>query len=289
MATITSDRKSFFKSFAGNQNTAEAKMGFFDHVEDLRWHLIRACAVFIITAAILFMRIDWIFDHIITAPARADFVSYGALCRFGHWMHIGDALCMPPVNINLQVNTVNGTFTSALSIAAIGGFIISLPYILWEIWRFVKPGLSIKEKKYARGGIFWISFYFFCGAAFGYFLMAPFTYNFLSTFTLGKYGMIKYIPSIDDYISSLSNVTLGCGLAFELPIIAYLLAKLGIITASFLKKQFKIALVIIMIVAGIITPSPDWISQLIVSIPLIILYWISILLVSKVDKQRVKV
>ena len=101
--------------------------------------------------------------------------------------------------------------------------------------------------------------------------------------------MIKYIPSIDDYISSLSNVTLGCGLAFELPIIAYLLAKLGIITASFLKKQFKIALVIIMIVAGIITPSPDWISQLIVSIPLIILYWISILLVSKVDKQRVKV
>jgi len=174
---------------------------------------------------------------------------------------------------------------SALSISMIGGIVIAFPYLIWELWRFIKPALSPKELKYSRGSIFWVSFCFFCGAAFGYYLLAPFTFNFLANFTLGTVGAYKYMPTLDDYIDSLNNIILGCGIAFELPILAYVLAKIGFISASFLKKYRKYAFVIILILAAIITPSPDWTSQVIVAIPLLLLYEISIVLVKRVDKK----
>jgi sec-independent protein translocase protein TatC len=263
-------------------------MTFFDHIEDLRWHLIRSLVAFLILAIVVFLYRDWVFDNIITAPTREDFISYRDLCRFGHFLHMGDGLCMSPVHINFQINTVNGTFSSAISIALVGGLIAAFPYILWELWRFVKPALSQKEIRYSRGSIFWVSFFFFCGAAFGYYLLAPFTYNFLANFSLGKYATIRYIPSITDYIDSLTNIMLGCGLAFELPVLSYVLAKLGIITGAFLRRYFRIAFIIILLVSAIITPSPDWTSQLIVAAPLTLLYWISILLASKVDREKAK-
>ena len=195
---------------------------------------------------------------------------------------------MPPVKIAFQVNEVNGTFTSAINIALIGGVIVAFPYIFWELWRFVKPALSTKEKKYARGSIFWVSLCFFSGAAFGYYLLAPFTFNFLASFTLGKSGAIQYRPTINDYIDSLTNLILGCGIAFELPILAYVLAKIGLITAKFLKTYRKYAFIIILFIAAIITPSPDMTSQIIVSAPLLLLYEISVFLVSRVDKKKAK-
>ncbi|HMD00616.1 MAG TPA: twin-arginine translocase subunit TatC, partial [Ferruginibacter sp.] len=157
-----------------------------------------------------------------------------------------------------------------------------------ELWRFVKPALSPKEMRYARGSIFWVSLCFFCGAAFGYYLLAPFTFNFLATFTLGKSGVIEYQPSINDYVDTLSNLILGCGIAFELPILAFVLAKIGLITHKFLARYRKYAFVIILIVAAVITPSPDWTSQTIVAIPLFALYLISEWLVKKVDKKKAK-
>jgi sec-independent protein translocase protein TatC len=290
LATENSDRKNFFKRLRkGSEAEAEpTEMTFMDHLEALRWHIMRSVIVWLAAAIAIFVFIDWVFDYIITAPSREDFVTYGALCRFGHWLGVGDGLCMPPVKIDYQINVVNGTFTSALSIAMVGAVIVAFPYIFYELWRFIKPALSAKEKKYARGSIFWVSLCFFIGAAFGYYLLAPFTFNFLASFTLGKSGAILYRPTINDYIDSLTNLILGCGIAFELPILAFVLAKIGLITSSFLKKYSKYAFVIILLVAAIITPSPDITSQIIVALPLLFLYWISILLVARVDRQKAR-
>lgn len=285
-----SERGNFFKRIRGKENVSEteSEMNFFDHLEDLRWHIIRSIIAWLIAAVLIFIYIDWVYDFIILAPANENFVTYGALCKFGHWLHIGDSFCMPPVKINFQVTEVNGTFTSAINIAMIGGIIAAFPYIFWELWRFVKPALSPKEIKTASGSIFWVSVCFFTGAAFGYFLLAPFTFNFLASFTLGKSGVIQYRPAINDYIDSLTNLILGCGIAFELPVLTYVLASIGLITGGFLRRYFKFAFVIILLVAAVITPSPDWTSQFLVAIPLTLLYFISIIIASRVEKKAAK-
>ncbi|HMO61963.1 MAG TPA: twin-arginine translocase subunit TatC [Ferruginibacter sp.] len=288
MADTATERKSFFARITGKSKEEQAEMSFFDHIEELRWHLLRSVIAWLVAAIAIFMNIDWVYDNIILAPANEKFFVYEGLCRFGQWLGIGDAFCMPPVKINFQVTAVNGTFTSAISIAMIGGIIAAFPYIFWEVWRFITPALTPKERKYSRGSIFYVSLCFFAGAAFGYFLLAPFTFNFLASFTLGKSGVIQYRPAINDYIDSLTNLVLGCGIAFELPVLSYVLARIGLISGTFLKKYFKFAFVVILIVAAVITPSPDWTSQLLVTIPLVFLYWVSILLASRVEKQRAK-
>ena len=259
-----------------------------DHLEALRWHIMRSVFVWGTAAILIFIFKDWVYDNIITAPSKADFITYGSLCRLGHWLHIGNSLCMPPVKIDYQITEINGTFTSAIDISIIGGVIVAFPYIFWELWRFIKPALSAKEKKYARGSIGWVSLCFFTGAAFGYYLLAPFTFNFLANFSLGTSGNIVYRPTINDYIGSLTNLILACGIAYELPILAYVLAKIGLINANFLRKYAKYAFVIILVLAAIITPSPDMISQLIVATPLFLLYWISIMIVARVDRKKAK-
>ena len=277
------------KIFGNTISLPDAKeMSFVDHLEALRWHIIRALLVFVGLVILIFANIDWVFDNIILAPSQNNFISYTSLCKFSHWLHLGNSLCMPPVKMELQGNTVSGPFMSAISIGMVGGLILAFPYFVWEVWLFIKPALSAKELKYARGSIFWVSLCFFIGGAFGYYLLAPFTFNFMANFTLGHSGAYIYRPSLDDYIDTITNIILGCGIAFELPVVAFVLCKLGIITAQYLRKARKYAFVVILIVAAIITPSPDWTSQLIVTIPLILLYEISILLCLKVDKNNAK-
>lgn len=288
MSATISERKQFFKRISGKAEPKKFEMNFFDHVEDLRWHLVRSIVAWLIAAIAIFIYIDFVYDNIILAPARETFITYGALCRFGEWLHLGTSLCMPAVKIDFQITTVNGTFTSAISIAMIGGIIAAFPYILWELWRFIKPALNVNERKYGRTGIGWISFFFFTGAVFGYYLLAPFTFNFLAGFTLGKTGMIQYRPAVNDYIDSLTNLVLGCGIAFELPVLCFVLAKMGIVTGTLLKKYFKFAFVVILVAAAIITPSPDWTSQFLVAIPLLFLYWISIILAGRVERQKAR-
>ena len=288
MATSSTGRKSFFKRIRKGDTAENAEMSFIDHLEALRWHLARAVIAWLAAAIAIFVYIDWVFDNLVYAPARSNFVTYTTLCNLSHKLHLGEALCMPPVNIPLQGNTISGPFMSALSIAMIGGIIVAFPYLFWELWKFIKPALSPKEIKYARGSLFWVSLCFFTGAAFGYFLLAPFTFNFLANFTLGSVGAYKYMPTLDDYIDTLNSIILGCGIAFELPILAYVLAKIGVISAKFLRTYRKYAFVIILIVAAIITPSPDWTSQTIVAIPLLLLYEISVVLCARVDKQKAK-
>jgi sec-independent protein translocase protein TatC len=290
LATETSDRKNFFNRLRKGPaaDTEQTEMTFMDHLEALRWHIMRSVIVWLTAAIAIFVFRDWVYDIVILGPTNEKFITYGTLCKFGHWLGIGDGLCMPPVKIDLQITEMNGTFSSALNIAMIGGVIVAFPYIFWELWRFIKPALSAKEKKYARGSIFWVSLCFFFGVAFGYYMLAPFTFNFLATFKLGTTGTIVYKPTLTDYIDSLTNLILGCGIAFELPILAFVLAKIGLVTAGFLKKYSKYAFVIILLVAAIITPSPDMTSQIIVALPLLLLYWISILLVSRVDRKKAK-
>ena len=285
MAETTENKTSFLRRLG---NEAGVEMSFVDHLEALRWHLFRAVIVWLIAMIAIFWNIDWVYDNVVYAPAHSTFISYSALCNFSHWLHLGEALCMPAVNIELQGNTISGPFMSAISIAFTGGLIIAFPYLFWELWRFVKPALSEKEVRYSRGSILWVSLCFFLGAAFGYFLLAPFTFNFLGSFTLGTTKSYIYRPTLDDYIDTLNNIILGCGIAFELPIIAYVLGKIGLISASFLKKYRKYAFVVILIVAAVITPSPDWTSQVIVSVPLLLLYEISVLICARIDKQKEK-
>lgn len=288
MANTDATRKQFLKKLGNSKDDDSVEMSFIDHLEALRWHLVRGVIVWIVGFAAIFINIDWVFDNIIYAPAKNDFITYKWFCDLGHFLRIGDSLCMPPVDIPLQGNTISGPFMSALDISMIGGLIVAFPYLFWELWRFIKPALSDKEVRYSRGSIFWVSVCFFTGASFGYFLLAPFTFNFLANFNLGTTGAYKYMPTLTDYIDTINNIILGCGIAFELPILAYVLAKIGLVNAKLLRGIRKYAFVVILLLAAIITPSPDWTSQVIVALPLLLLYEIGVLLVAKVDKQKAK-
>ena len=287
MAVSESSRKSFFKRIRGEQSS-EDEMSFIDHLEALRWHVVRSLLVIMASAVVFFIFIDWIFDHVIMGPTQNNFISYRVLCSLSHMLRMGDSLCMPPMELNLQVNSVSGTFMSSITIAFAGGIIVALPYVLWEVWRFVRPALKPGELKYTRGVIFWISFFFFMGAAFGYFLLAPFTFNFLANYKIGTLGILIYRPTLTDYLDSLIDITLGAGVAFELPMASWILSKMGLVTPSFLRSYRKYAYVVLLVLAAIITPSPDWGSQMIVVIPLVFLYELSILISARVNKNQEK-
>ena len=287
MAETESGRKSFFKKIRG-QDSDESEMSFIDHLEALRWHVVRSIFAILLFGVIFFIFIDCIFDNVIMGPTRNDFISYRVLCSLSHTLRLGDSLCMPPMELNLQVTSVSGTFMSSITIAFAGGLLFALPYVLWEVWRFVKPALKPEELNYTRGIIFWISLFFFMGASFGYFLMAPFTFNFLANYKIGTEGILLYRPMLSDYLDSLIDITLGAGLAFELPMASWILSKMGLVTPKFLRTYRKYAYVALLIIAAIITPSPDWGSQLIVVIPLVLLYELSILISARVNKAAEK-
>jgi len=264
-----------FKLF--NRNIGQQEMSFVDHLEALRWHIVRSVLAIVIIAVFIFIKINWIFDKVITGPLHNDFFSYTFLCKLGRKLHMGDALCMQSVsNLKLQTTTFGSQFISSITIAFIGGFIVAFPYVFWEFWRFVKPALSPKELKSSRGAIFWVTFFFLLGIAFGYFLLAPFTFSFLWNYRLGVTGLLETRPTLDDYIDNLVDILIGSGIAFQLPLISYVLTRIGLITPSFLRTYRKYAYVAILFIAAIITPSPDWMSQAIVAFPLIALYELSI-------------
>lgn len=261
-------------------------MTFVDHLEALRWHITRSLLAVIIIGILLFIKIDWIFDQVIAGPLQNDFVTYRGLCNLGYWLHLGDSFCMPPITIKMQTTAFSSQFMSSITIAFMGGFIAAFPYIFWEFWQFVKPALKPSEVKYASGIIFWVSFFFFLGAAFGYFLLGPFTFNFLSNYTIGTTQLLEAKPTLDDYLENLLNLILGCGIAFELPVLSYALTKIGLITPDLLKSTRKYAIVVILVVAAVITPSPDWTSQLLVFVPLYLLYQLSIVVSKRAYKEN---
>ena len=274
-------------SFNKNKSLPDQEeMGFIDHLEILRWHILRSVIAILIFAIVIFVNIDWVFDHIIYGPMRADFFTYTKLCELSRKFYLGDALCMPPPSVTMQVTAFGSQFMSSITIAFIGGFIAAFPYIFWEIWRFIKPALSPREIKSARGSIYWVTFFFILGVSFGYYLLAPFTFSFLSNYKIGTLQALETRPTLDDYIENMVNIIVGTGIAFQLPVISYVLSRIGLVTPAFLRTYRKYAYVAILLIAAIITPSPDWMSQAIVSFPLFILYEISIVISARVVKEN---
>lgn len=274
--------------FGRGGNSSKAEMSFIDHLEELRSHIVRSIIAILVVAIVIFIFRDWIFDNIISGPLNQDFITYRALCKLSYKLHLGNSLCMPPVAVHMQSTTFGGQFLSAITLAFVGGIIVAFPYIFWEFWRFVKPALKEKELKNTRSVIFWVSFFFFAGALFGFFLLGPFTFNFLAGFQLGSKNLIATVPTLSDYFDNLTNLILGCGIAFELPVLAFVLTKIGLVTPKFLSKSTKYAAVVILIIAAFITPSPDWYSQLIVFIPLMSLYWLGIVVSKRAYKKMEK-
>jgi len=261
-------------------------MSFVDHLEELRWHIVRSLLAVIVIAIVIFVKMDVYFDTVIMGPIRPNYISYDILCRFSRWAGLGDSLCVPVVQTKLQATTFGSQFISSISIAFVSGFIIAFPYIFWEFWRFIKPALTPKEIATTRYAIVLVSFFFFLGAAFGYYLMAPFTFSFLGNYQLGNMHLLETRPMLSDYIDNLVNITLGAAIAFQLPVVTYVLTRIGLVTPNFLKTYRKYAFVAILIVAAIITPSPDWMSQMIVCIPLVILYELSIIISKRIYNEE---
>lgn len=275
----------FIRSFLEKRGlNPNADMNFMEHIEVFRWHLIRSLIAVLVFSVVAFLNIDFIFDKIILGPANEHFIAYKWLCAMGKFLHIS-VLCLPPLEIKFQSTELSGQFMMSFSSSFMIGFIVAFPYIFWEFWRFVKPALKKKELKHARGIVFWSSLLFFLGVSFAYFLIAPFTINFFTNYQLSP--KFENIFTIDNYYSTLSDLILGLGLVFELPVLVYFLSKLGVITPSLLKKIRSYAYVVIMVVAAVITP-PDWFSIFLVAIPLVILYEISIMICGKIVKSKKK-
>lgn len=269
-----------------NRRTPEpnAEMSFLDHLEELRWHIIRSVIAMLICAIVVFSYSHWIVDIVLFGPTKPDFISARWLCTFGEKIGIGNTLCFPPLEAKFLETTMTGQFIASFTIAFIGGFILAFPYIFWEFWRFVRPALSDKELKKTRGVIFWVSLLFFTGVLFGYFILTPFMMNFYFNYKLSS--QITIMPSFSDYLENMIYTTAGIGVLFQMPLLVMLLARIGIVTASYLRKYRRHAFVIILIAAAIITPSTDPFSLTIVTIPLYLLFEASIILAGRVKREE---
>ena len=247
-------------------------MNFLDHVEALRWHIIRSVIAVLVAAILVFCKVEWIFDKIILGPANNDFISYKWFCALGRLMHY-DGFCLGEVKMDFQNTSVSGQFMMSLSVSMMLGFIVAFPYVLWEFWKFIKPALKPTEVKMAHGIVFWCSLLFFIGVLFSYYIIAPFTINFFGNYQLSS--KVKNIITLDNYYDTMSNMILAMGAVFELPMIVYFLSRVGILTPEFMRAQRRYAILILFILAEIITP-PDLFSCLLVFIPLYGLYELSV-------------
>lgn len=268
-----------------NKDT-NAEMSFIDHLEDLRWHVIRSVIAILVGAVIVFTYSDYVVDEILFAPTRSNFVSAKWLCSMGQNIGIGNVLCFPEVKARFLENTMTGQFIASFTLAFIGGFIIAFPYVFWEFWKFLRPALSTNERKKTRGIIVWVSLLFFVGVAFGYFILTPFMVNFYFNYKLSS--QIEVMPSFSDYLENLVYTTAGIGVLFQMPLLVMILARIGIVTGSFLRKYRKHAFIIILIAAAIITPSTDPFSLTIVTIPLYLLFEASVVIASRIEKTKAK-
>jgi sec-independent protein translocase protein TatC len=261
------------------------EMSFLDHLEDLRWLLVRSTIAIITMAFVTYFISDYLFDTIIFGPTRPTFITYTFFCELSHSLGFADSICITEMPFIIQNTEMEGQVNVFIWICILAGFILSFPYILWEIWKFIGPALYEKEKKNAKVFIFFSSILFFFGVLFGYFVVIPMSVNFVATFTVSD--VVKNQFTLDSYIGMVKTSVLASGLFFELPIIIFFLTKLGLVTPSFLRTYRKYAIVLVLIIAAIVTP-PDVVSQTIVAIPMLLIYeasiWISVF-VSKTKRE----
>lgn len=261
------------------------EMSFLDHLEELRWLLVRSTAAILIFATVAFFVSDYIFDVIIFGPKSPDFITYRFFCDLSHQLGFADSICVSEMPFIIQNTNVEGQVNILVWTCITAGFILAFPYILLQLWNFISPALYENERKNAKLFIFIASFLFFLGVLFGYFVIVPMSINFFATFKVSD--VVENQFNIDSYIGMIKTSVIACGLFFELPIIIYFLTKLGLVTPSFLRESWKYAVIIILIVAAIVTP-PDVVSQLIVAIPMLLIYEASIFISSIVYKNQQK-
>ncbi len=253
------------------------EMSFLEHLEALRWHIIRAFAAIVVIGIGVFMAKDFVFDKIILAPTDQDFATYRWFCS------IGQRFCFYPQGLEIITRDISEQFMVHIRVSIWLGVIVAFPYVFWEFWRFVKPGLYAKERNAARGVVLICSLLFILGVLFGYYIISPFAITFLSSYSVSD--KIANTTTLSTLVNSMTMFTIPTGLVFELPIVIYFFAKIGLVTAEFLRTYRRHAIVIILIVAAIITP-PDVITQLLVSIPLYSLYEIGILIAKRVERNK---
>jgi sec-independent protein translocase protein TatC len=261
----------------------EAEMSFWEHLDELRGTLWRILIAVLVTSIAAFAFKDILFDDIILAPKSRTFITYRVFCKLGDLLNL-PSLCIDPSQFQLININLAGQFTSHMNISLVAGLIIALPYILWELWRFVKPGLNDQEVRSSRGAVFIISFLFILGVLFSYFIVAPLMINFLGGYAVS--AAVSNQIALTSYVSSITMMTLLMGLLFELPVLILFLTKIGIITPGHLRKYRKHTMIAILIIAGIITPSPDIFSQVIVAFPLYALFELSLSISSRMYKKK---
>ena len=261
-------------------------MGFFDHVEALRWHLIRSVVAIILCASIVGVYYEFVFDKIILGIQYKDFPTYRLMCWVGEKLH-NNSICIDhDMHIPLQNTSMFGQITLLFQYSIIIGLVMAFPYIIWELWRFIAPALQPEDQKKTSRVILACSVFFFMGVAFCYFIIIPFSVNFAVNFSISP--TIKNNFTIENYIDFFTVMLLAIGTVFELPMIVFFLSKLGILKPAIMRNVRRYAIIIIVIVSGIITPSPDVFTQCLVAVPIYILYELSIFISARIEKQREK-
>lgn len=262
------------------QHTEEQEMSFIDHLEELRWHLVRSIVAILIFAIAAFAAKSFIFDQIIFGPAQPEFITFKLLCALSTKIGVGNAFCIKDFNFEFINVEMAGQFLVHLKVALILGFIVAFPYVFWEFWRFVKPALYSSEVRYTRGIIFFSSLLFIIGVTFGYYLLCPFSINFFA-----NYGVSELVGNsfkLTSYVAFISMLVLASGILFELPMVVYFLSKVGLLTPQFMREHRKHAFILTLVIAAIITPA-DVGTQVMVTIPVIFLYEISIFISKRVN------
>lgn len=258
------------------------EMSFLQHLEILRWHLIRAIIAILVVAIWAFIYREIIFDEIILAPKTSDFITNKLFCQLGNYIG-SSALCINTEPFQIINIKMAGQFSTHIMVSVIAGFVLAFPYVFWEIWRFFKPALHTKEVKHARGAVFFASILFTLGVTFGYYLITPLSVHFLGSYSVSK-EVLNQI-NLESYISTVTSVALAAGVIFELPIFIYFLSKIGLVTPEFLKKYRKHSIILILALSAIITP-PDVFSQILVCLPLMVLYEFGIAISRRVYKKQ---
>ncbi|EEI94024.1 twin-arginine translocase subunit TatC [Sphingobacterium spiritivorum] len=276
-------KSSLVQAIKDKGKNIEGEMSFFDHLEVLRWHIIRSVLAVAVFATLAFTFYDYVFNEIIMGPKKLDFWTYRMMCKVGELLHI-DGFCVERIPFNIINTEMAGQFMLQINSCLITAVALGFPYLLFEVWLFVKPALTDIEKRSARGFVFYATILFALGVLFGYYIVVPLSVNFLSNVSLSE--EITNQITIDSYLSTIATLSLGCGIVFLLPILIFILSKIGLMTPEFMRASRRYAVVIILVIAAVITPSADVITMLTVSAPMFILYEISIMVSANVKKAR---
>jgi len=264
------------------ESQKQGEMSFLEHLEELRWHIIRSLAVIVGVGVVLFLLQGVMFDYVIFGPTHQNFFSYRAICQMSEWIGLGETMCFQPPDFRKQAIGFGEAFITSIKVSFVMGFIVAFPYVLWEFWRFIKPGLYESERNAARGMVFICSSLFMLGVLFGYFIISPFAVNFLAGYTIPG---VENTPTLSSLINYMIMFTAPAGLIFELPVVVYFLSRIGLVTPEGMRKYRRHSIIVVLLLSAMITP-PDVVTQFLIGVPLYFLYEISIMISKRVQREE---